>query len=115
MYCAFVGCLTRSLLLPSIVGLLVVTASVCLYGTLDNPLCPLYSFFVLLWFNRFCKRWKLQEAALAFHWNVHTRHSNLTPFVIHTLYQHEIHIQESNGTPISSFNHISIVVCHWII
>lgn len=69
MYFAFVQALTRSLIVPSAVGLVAVAGSL-IYGTPDNPLCPLYSLFILFWITGFCKMWRQEEARLAFRWNV---------------------------------------------
>lgn len=69
IYFAFVQTLTSSLIAPSLVGLIAV-GGIFVYGTSDNPLCPLYSVFILLWINGFCKAWRREEARLAFRWNV---------------------------------------------
>lgn len=60
LYFAFVGTLTSSLLAPSLVGLVAVGASFS-YGSTDNPFCPMYSIFILLWINSFCKTWRREE------------------------------------------------------
>ena len=69
LYFAFVQSLTTSLIAPSIVGAITVLAML-VYGSADNPLCPLYSVFILLWVANFCKTWRREEARLAFRWNV---------------------------------------------
>ena len=68
-YFAFAQTLTRSLIAPSIVGFIAV-CGIFVYGSPDNPLCPLYSMFILLWITGFCKQWRREEARLAFRWNV---------------------------------------------
>eukprot|EP00966_Prymnesium_polylepis_P013103 302166-Prymnesium_polylepis.1 len=48
LYFAFIESLTVALLVPSVVGFVVLFASVA-YGSSDNPLSPLYSLVVLVW------------------------------------------------------------------
>ena len=64
IYFAFVQALTRSLLYPSCVGLVAVVGGWA-YGSADNPLCPLYSLFILVWVTWFVKAWTREEARLA--------------------------------------------------
>jgi len=72
LYFAFLQHLTRSLLLPGLVGLFVVLGSFW-YGTVDNPLAPAYSVFIMVWTPWFAKTWRREEAQLAFRWNVEVR------------------------------------------
>lgn len=69
LYFAFLQHLTRGLLMPSAIGLVVVLYGI-LYGSADNPLTPFYSIFMMLWLPWFCKTWRREEARLAFKWNV---------------------------------------------
>jgi hypothetical protein len=58
--------------LPGLVGLFVVLGSFW-YGTVDNPLAPAYSVFIMVWTPWFAKTWRREEAQLAFRWNVEVR------------------------------------------
>lgn len=69
MYFAFAGHLTASLVAPMLVGMLVLYGSTS-YGSMDNPFCPLYSTFVLLWVTWCCKSWTREQARLAYRWQV---------------------------------------------
>ena len=61
--------LTRSLVAPAAAGVVAFAGGVA-YGTSDSVFCPLYAVFILLWITHFCKRWRREEARLAFRWNV---------------------------------------------
>ena len=58
LYFAFVQHLTRALLLPSAVGAIVIGYGF-MYGSVDNPLTPVYSLFMMLWLPSFAKSWRL--------------------------------------------------------
>ena len=68
-YFAFAGHLTRALIWPMLAGFGVLAGSYH-YGSLDNPLCPAYSAFVLLWMTWFIKSWSREQSRLAYRWNV---------------------------------------------
>lgn len=69
IYFAFAGHLTNALAWPTALGAIVYAASYY-YGTMDNPFCPLYSVFCLLWTTWICKTWSREQARLALKWKV---------------------------------------------
>jgi hypothetical protein len=69
MYFAFMQCLTRHLVAPSLAGVAVIVVGLY-YGSADNPASPIYSLIMMGWLPYFCKQWRAEEARLAFVWNV---------------------------------------------
>ena len=61
---------TCSWLVPlAVLGALVLLSALLYFGSMDNPLIPLYSVCTLLWWNVVLKTWRRAQARLAFRWH----------------------------------------------
>ena len=89
LYFAFLECLTRWLVVPSLCGLVPMVGWVY-YGTMDNWLCSIYSVVVLIWWFLFMKSWHQRNNELAYDWNCeHAREQEKNRFQFEHNEEHE--------------------------
>ncbi|CAM9391551.1 unnamed protein product [Discosporangium mesarthrocarpum] len=68
-YFAWMGFYTQGLIVPSIAGL-VVFGFQCRAKSLDHPLLPIYSLFIIIWSSLLLLRWRQHCSELAYRWGV---------------------------------------------